>query len=70
MTLLVKNWRCALFLHPDNGRVWFVMSIAHGKWDWESSNEIEIRSDVYDASNEIGILLHRIEAVLTAGNRE
>ena len=68
LTLLVKEWRCALFLHPGNGQLWFVMSTAHGKWDWESANEIDDRADVFETSQEVGALLHRIQALLVSAD--
>jgi hypothetical protein len=66
MTLLVKEWRCALFLHPGSGRLWFVMPVAHGKWDWESAGEIEDRADVFATSPEVETLLHRVQALVTS----
>ncbi|MGW4946245.1 hypothetical protein ACWEOZ_32205 [Actinoplanes sp. NPDC004185] len=67
MTLLVRQWRCALFLHPVSGRLWFVMSTGDGEWDWESANEIDNRADVYETSRTIETSLHRIVAAVAEG---
>ncbi|AGZ41313.1 hypothetical protein [Actinoplanes friuliensis] len=64
VTLLVKEWACALFLHPDNDHLWFVMNVAHGQWDWESAGEIDERADMFDACGEIEGLLRRLTTVL------
>lgn len=65
VTLLVKEWSCALFLHPDNGRLWFVMSVDHMKWDWESANEIDDRADIFDVSRKIELLLRKAGSVIS-----
>src|SRR4051794_10481572 len=64
VTLVVKEWGCGLFLHPGSGQLWFVMSVAPGKWDWESANEIDDRADVFDISRKIGTLLLEITSVI------
>jgi hypothetical protein len=64
MTLLVDQWRCALFLHPGDGHLWFVMSLGHGQWDWESANEIDDRTDVFVAGQTIEALLRKITAIV------
>jgi hypothetical protein len=69
MTLLVDQWRCALFLHPDNGRLWFVMSLGHGQWDWESANEIDDRADAFVAGQTIEAQLRKITAIVAGPTR-
>ena len=67
VTVVVRQWRCALFLHPVSGRLWFVMSTDDGKWDWESANEIDDRADAYETSRTIEMSLHRIVAAVAEG---
>jgi hypothetical protein len=64
VTLLVQEWHCALFLHPDTGHLWFVMVGEDGSWDWESANEIDGRADIFDISKNIERSLRRIESVI------
>ena len=64
MTLVVKEWRCALFNHASSGRLWFVMSAGPAAWDWGTANEIDDRADVFEAGTTIETFLHEIESVI------
>jgi hypothetical protein len=68
LTLVVKEWGCALFLHPDSGQLWFVVSLAGEKWDWESADEIDDRADVFEISQVIEMLLHQMDAAIATGS--
>lgn len=63
-TLVVREWRCALFLHPESDNLWFVMSAAHEKWDWGSANEIDSRSDFFEVSRPIETSLRQIRSAV------
>jgi hypothetical protein len=64
VTLVVKEWGCALFLHPDTDCLWFVVSLPDEKWDWESANEIDDRDDFFESARTIGILLRQIDSAI------
>jgi hypothetical protein len=64
ITLLVEERGCALFLHPETGHVWFVTSIAHGQWDWESAYEIDDRADAFEFGQPVEILLRHITSLV------
>ena len=68
LTLVVKEWGCALFLHPDSGHLWFVVSLADEKWDWESSDEIDDRADVFEVSQVIEMRLRQIDTAISGGS--
>jgi hypothetical protein len=56
LTLLSDQWNCALFLDPG-GDLWHVPAIDGGNWDWENAAEIDTRSEFYETSVSIELLL-------------
>ncbi|MEU4423553.1 hypothetical protein AB0F81_23235 [Actinoplanes sp. NPDC024001] len=63
-TLVLQDWGCALFLHPDSGHLWFVMADADGGWEWDHANDVDARSDVFEVSRKIEDSLRRIESLV------
>ncbi|MBV1854590.1 hypothetical protein [Catellatospora tritici] len=67
MTLLIEQWRCALFLTTEG--MHFVNAIEGGQWDWAESGRLDPSYDGFPMGQLLEHLMHASQIAISNTDR-